>query len=129
MKVADLAPETIEHIKALRYDSILEKHEGPWKWSGEFDYGEPEFLLVEGRNVLLPVERKYHQNLTILRVIPSVDGNTLLLFLKDTTFVDDPKWEWIEAGRVAVCEKMHGTEFYVATLYHEWMIIENEGVG
>lgn len=29
MKSADLAPETLERIKTLRWDRIIEKHEGP----------------------------------------------------------------------------------------------------
>jgi hypothetical protein len=129
MKVADLPMEVIEKIKALHYDRILEKHEGPWKWASEFEYGgKPEFLTIEDKNVLLPIEREHHSSIHILRTIVSEDGNTLTLFLKDTTFTDDPKWGWLEAGRVAVCEKMRGTDFFVATLYHEWMIIENEGL-
>lgn len=125
MKIADLSPEVIEKIKTIRYDQILEKHEGPWKWESEFEFSDPEFIEVEGRSVLLPVERKQHANISILRVSVSPDDKLMTIFLKDTTYSSDPKWEWIEAGYLAICEKMPGQDFYVATLYHERFIVEN----
>ena len=39
--------------------------------------------------------------------------------------VSDPEWEYFEAGRLAICEKIPGENFYVATVYHEWFVIEN----
>ncbi|MGF1515463.1 MAG: hypothetical protein ACFB5Z_17425 [Elainellaceae cyanobacterium] len=76
--------------------------------------------MVEGRAVLLPVERSHHENVTVLRAIWSADGQSLTLFLKDTTYGN----EWYDSGFLAVCDKLVGEEFYVATLYHEWFIIE-----
>lgn len=32
----------------------------------------------------------------------------------------------IEKHFVAVCEKVPGEEFFIASLYHEWFIIEND---
>jgi hypothetical protein len=46
--------------------------------------------------------------------------------LKDTTYAQDAKYEWIDAGRLAICEKMSGTDFYIYVVYHEWFIVENE---
>ncbi len=51
-------------------------------------------------------------------------GQSLTIFLKDTTFVDDPEMEIFWGGFVAVCDKMPGETFYIAILYHEWFIIE-----
>lgn len=126
MKFADLSPEIIERIKTLRYDRIVEKHEGPWRWSNEIKYGELEFLSFEGRDVLLPILMKQRPNITLLRCIVSEDGNTLTLFLKDTTYTspDDD----FDSGRVAICERMSGTAFYIAVMYHEWFILENPGL-
>jgi hypothetical protein len=128
MKLADLSSDLIERIKGLRYDQILEKHEGPWGWDSVLEYYKPEFMRIAGRDVLLPVGQDQHPNMTAVRVIASEDGKALTLFLKDTTYTSDPELEWFEAGRIAICEKMPGTEFYVATVYHEWFIVENEGL-
>jgi hypothetical protein len=53
----------------VRWDRIIEKHEGPEDWESVLRYYEPEFLEFEGRWVLLPVERSRHLNITILRSI------------------------------------------------------------
>lgn len=122
MLIAELSQESLNKIKSLRWDRIIEKHEGPENWGSEFEWGDPEFFMVEGRAVLLPVERSHHANITILRTIWSADGNSLTLFLKDTTFDD----AWYTSGFIAVCDKLSGEEFFVATLYHEWFILEQK---
>ncbi len=123
MKVADLSKEMIERIKTVRYDQILEKHEGPWGWDGQFKYDDPEFMTIEGWDVLLPLDKAQHSNITILRTAFSQDGQTLTLFLKDTAYNSDPRWEDFEAGRIAICEKMPGEVFYLTMVYHEWFIL------
>lgn len=77
-------------------------------------------MMIEGRPVLLPIERSRHANITILRTIWSEHGNSLTLFLKDTTDEDD----WAMSGFMAVCDRMARQNFYLATVYHEWFIIE-----
>lgn len=124
MKVAQLSEDTLAKIKTVRWDRIIEKHEGPEKWSSVFRYCEPEFMEVEGRWVLLPVEASQHQNMTVLRTIWSADGNSLTLFLKDTTFYDD----WDMSGYMAVCDRLKGEHFFLAILYHEWFIIDKNEV-
>jgi len=121
MKIADLSSETLEKIKALRYDRIYEKHEGPWQWESEFEYGEPEFINMRGYEILLPIEKQYHPNITPLRVIPSADGNALTIFFQDISFGKD----WFDSGFLAICEKMPNESFFVATVYHEWIILDN----
>lgn len=120
MRVADLDAETVAQLKRLRWDRIIEKHEGPERWESVMRRAEPEFLEIEGRSVLLPIEQSRHANLTILRTIWSADGASVTLFLKDTTY--DDHWAW--SGFMAVCEVMPGQSFYVAVLYHEWFILE-----
>jgi hypothetical protein len=122
MKLANLPAETRERIRQLRYDRIIEKHEGPEKWSWVVDDFKTDFLVIEGRHVLLPVPEKRLRNLTVLRCIPSADGQSLTLFLKDTTFVEGPEWESLLAGFIAICDKLPGEEFFVAIVYHEWYI-------
>lgn len=129
MKLSDLSTSTLAKIRAYRYDRIIEKHEGPERWESVFEYDDPEFLLINDYPVLLPIGREHHPNITILRCIPSADDQTLTLFLKDTTYAEDPKYEHFWAGFVAVCEKVPGEEFFIATPYHEWFIIENDPIG
>lgn len=124
MKLADLSQETLDKIKSVRWDRIIEKHEGPEDWAAVLEWYDPEFLMIEGRPVLLPIERTHHSNLTILRTVWSADGNSLTLFLKDTTYGDD----WFMSGFMAVCDRPKNEAFFLATLYHEWFIIEQNPI-
>ncbi|MGB5596990.1 MAG: hypothetical protein WBM32_13875 [Crocosphaera sp.] len=130
MKLTQLSETTISKIKTIRWDRIIEKHEGPEDWESVFRYLSPEFMEIEGRWVLLPVESSSHSNITILRTIWSQDGNSVTIFLKDTTYDDDPFF----SGFLAVCalakarslrDRLVGEDFYLAIVYHEWFIIDN----
>lgn len=128
MKFIDLSPEMIEQIRALRFDRILEKHEGPFGWASILEHYEPEFMRIESYGVLLPVGADDHAKIEITRTIPSQDGKVLTLFLKDNYYNPGGDMEMFYVGRIAICEKMASAEFYVATVYHEWFVIENEGL-
>lgn len=120
MKLSDLSAETLTKIGSVRWDRIIEKHEGPECWQSVLEYDDPEFMEVEGRWILLPVERSRHPNITILRSIWSADGQAVTLFLRDTTYDDDPFF----SGYLAVCEQVLGQDFFLTTAYHEWFVIE-----
>jgi len=120
MQLKDLSQDCLATIKAVRWDRIIEKHEGPEDWESVLRWYNPEFMEIEGRFVLLPVERDLHSNITILRTIWSAGGNSLTLFLKDTTYGDD----WFTSGYMAVCDRVAGQDFYLAIVYHEWFIID-----
>jgi hypothetical protein len=124
MKLADLSAETLEKIKLVKWDRIIEKHEGPESWESVLKYEEPEFLEVDGYSILLPVDKSHHPNISILRSIWSVDHYSVTLFLSDTTYEDDPFF----AGFMAVCDRLKDEEFFLAILYHEWFIIERAKV-
>jgi len=121
MRLTDLPRDVLEQIRRYRYDRIIEKHEGPERWEAFLEYGEPEFLTLAGRDVLLPVPRESHPNITLLRAIVSEDGTVLTLFLRDTSYGQ----EWFDSGFLAICEKLPGQEFYLSTVYHEWFVIDN----
>lgn len=123
MKVAQLSPATIAKIKSARWDRIIEKHEGPANWDSMLKYYDVEFLEIEGRWILLPLDRKHHPNITILRVIWSADEKSVTVFLKDTTYYGD---DMFMSGFMAVCDRVQGEEFFLAILYHEWFIVEND---
>jgi hypothetical protein len=122
MKLADLSPESLEKIKKLRYDCIIRKHEGPEKWSDDLKFNEVDFLEVEGHAVLLPIPASHHPNVTVLRCIVGDQGQSLTLFLKDTTLVQDPRQQSFFAGFLAVCDRLPGEEFFVALVYHDWFL-------
>ncbi len=126
MTLSDLSPDVLQRLRSFSWDRIIEKHEGPEDWDRVFSYLRPEFLRIDGRDVLLPVDRENHPNITVLRCIVSDDGQSLTLFLKDTTLVPDPRSEKFLAGFVAVCDRFPDQDFFVAILYHEWFIISNE---
>jgi hypothetical protein len=122
MRVKDLSPQVVDRIDKLRYDRIFEKHEGPEKWSWVLEDGA-EFLAVDGRYVLLPVPAANLPNMSVLRCIVGDGGDTLTLFLKDTTYVPpNSDQEAFFAGFVAVCDRLPGEPFFVAIVYHEWFM-------
>jgi hypothetical protein len=124
MKLVELSQETLQKIKSVQWDRIIEKHEGPEDWAAVLRYSEPEFMMVEGHPVLLPIDKSHHANVTIIRVIFSIDRKSLTLFLQDTTFDDDPFF----SGFMAVCDRVVNEEFFLAILYHEWFVIERSPV-
>ncbi|TRU85246.1 MAG: hypothetical protein EWV76_14780 [Microcystis novacekii Mn_MB_F_20050700_S1] len=120
MKFADLSSTALEKIQAVRWDRIIEKHEGPEDWKSVLRYHDVEFIEVAGRWILLPVERSSHPNIRILRSVWSESGNSVTLFLQDTTYDDDPFF----SGFISVCDKVKDENFFLAIVYHEWFIIE-----
>lgn len=142
MRIADLSPATLAAIRKMRYDRIVEKHEGPETWDWQLNSQDPEviarneryksmgaawepssdaeFMEIGGHAVLLPVSADHHPNITILHHFLSQDETQMVVYLKDTTYGDDA----FEAGFVAICNRFPGEFFYVATFYHEWFIID-----
>jgi hypothetical protein len=125
LTVADLSAEAISKIRAYQWDRIIEKHEGPESWASVLDIYDPEFLTIAGFPVLLPIEQKRHPNITILRSIISRDGDSLTVFLKDTTHCPDLEHEMFCAGRMAVCDRVPGEGFFLAIVFHEWFVIDS----
>lgn len=125
LTVADLSAEALTKIRAYDYDCIIEKHEGPEDWAATLTTYNPEFLAVAGLPVLLPIDQKRHPNITILRSIISRDGDSVTVFLKDTTHYPEPENELFCTGFIAVCDRLPGEEFFIAIVYHEWFIVDN----
>ena len=126
LTIADLSAEALNKIRGYDYDCIIEKHEGPEDWSVTLTTYRPEFLMIAGLPVLLPIEQKRHQNITVLRSIVSQGGDSLTVFLKDTTHYPDPEDELFWTGRIAVCDRVPGEEFFLAIVFHEWFVIDND---
>ena len=121
MRVEKLSPETIEKISHYRYDILIEKQE-LWPWESMLH--EPayvEFLNIEGFNVLLPVEKENHPNISVLRFLVSDDKQSLTIFLMDTTH-----YTGSDAGVVAVCDKVPGEDWYIAVIYHACRLVTSQ---
>ena len=120
MKLADLSPETRRRIAAMRFDRIVEKHEGPWTWEYRLDHERVEFLTIDGYDVLLPIDKEQHPNISVVRCIVAEGRDVLTIFLTDTTY-----FTGMDAGFLAVCEKVPREEWYIALVYHEWFVIDD----
>jgi hypothetical protein len=120
MKLADLSAETRARVAEMRFDRFVEKHEGPWNWRYWLEDDGVEFLTVEEFDLLLPVPKEQHPNITIVRAIAGEDRRTVTVFLTNTT------WETgMLAGYFAVCEQVPGEAWYLATAYHEWFVLDD----
>lgn len=119
MKLTDLSAETKARVSRVRWDRFIEKHEGPWDWQSWIEHGDAEFINAGGYDVLLPVEPEHHPNITIPRVIPSADGNSVTVFLKDTTWYGDDDFS---SGFFAIADRFPGESWYLTIVYHEWYL-------
>jgi hypothetical protein len=138
MKLSDLPQTVLDDLcqdDQWRLDidpGFDSKHEFWMAWHHflalpEASYYEPteddlaEFLNVEGCAVLLPVPRSHHDSICCLRLIPSVDQQTLTLFLQDSYHRD-----WFNKptdaryGFLAIADRYQkfDCDFYIASYYH-----------
>jgi hypothetical protein len=142
MKIKELSPTILAELKDKRYDRIVEKHEGPQTWDWQlppskervqkmkemykhsgYDFSEDdhaEFMQIAGVEVLLPIGADHHENVTILHHFFSEDRQKIVLYIKDTTYDEG----MFGAGFIAICDKYPTASFYIATMYHEWFIID-----
>jgi hypothetical protein len=124
MKLEEVPPNMLAKMAKFHWDRIIEKHEGPEDWDYLLKDDYVEFLNVDGFEVLLPIGRENHKNINITRCIASNEGNTLTIFLEDTTFDTG-----MFAGYLAVCEKIPEQPWFIAIVYHECWVSRLEAVG
>ncbi len=126
MKLADLSQARRAWLARCLYDSLIEKHEGPWDWGGYLLDSEyhAEFLVLGGYEVLLPVSAAHNPYITLLHGVADATGAFVTLWLKDLylssrapSYTAEDAWSW--AGHLAVCQRAPGAEWYVAVFYHE----------
>jgi hypothetical protein len=101
-------------VAKFRWDRIIEKHEGPEDWEYYLKDEYVDFLRIGGLNVLLPIGKENHKNVKIDRCILSNDGTTMTIFLQDTSYDTG-----LFAGRLAICERVPGEDWFIAIVYHE----------
>ena len=140
MKLADLPTEVIDDLcqqERGRLDispGFDSKHEFWMCWkhfltiseesSSLFEKSEDdlaEFLKFKGFDVLLPVPKKHHPNIRLIRLIPSSDEGSLTIFLHDSFHQDWFRDSWgARYGFLAVADRYQkfGSDFYLANYYH-----------
>ena len=123
MRLLDYPESVLARIRRLRFDRMIEQHEGPEDWASFLKYYPLETVQIEGKDVLLPIALEQHPNITIRRCKVGAGGDVLTIFLKDTTHVRDPQDELFMAGFLAVCERLPDTQLFVVVVYHEWFIV------
>jgi hypothetical protein len=126
MKLADLSPARRAWLATCRYDSLIEKHEGPWRWGGYLLDSEDhaEFLVLADYEVLLPVPADHNPYITVLHSVADAAGQFVTLWLKDMYLAsryrgyrEEDAWGW--AGHLAVGQRAPEADWYVAVFYHE----------
>jgi hypothetical protein len=142
MKLADLPHDVLEDLCDDRWrlditPTFEAKHEFWMQWShflrlrepypGERDEDRPseahlaEFMTLEGYDVLLPVERQQHPHINLIRLMPSVDGQTLTIFLHNAFHRKYMGEKWVPRyGFLAVADRYRRfrCDFYLASYYH-----------
>lgn len=93
----------------------------PPPYSEQTEEDLADFLNFDGYEVLLPVERSHHPYIKLVRLMPSIDEQTLTLFLHDSFheswFRDRRAARY---GFLAVADRYQkfGCDFYIANYYH-----------
>jgi hypothetical protein len=128
MRLADIPQQLQSRVARFRWDRIIEKHEGPEDWTYDFKDDYVDFLTIGGFDVLLPIDKENHANVTVERCIESKDGKTLTIFLHDRTYDSDSEMDMF-AGRLAVCEKVPEQNWFIAIVYHECWVDRLEAHG
>ena len=129
MLLSDLSPETLARIKSWRFDRISRKARGPGILTDLFEWADLESDGPRRAPIRAPtgLRRTSIPNITVLRSYASPDGESITLFLKDTSlaryYSPDPgavlgQGSWPSADRVE-------PDLYVAVVFHEWFIVEN----
>lgn len=143
--IGDIPAPILERIKQLRYDRILEKHEGPWNWSSALKYGDACILSLTEKKadvigtVLMPFDERFLEDIevTFCDTMPDgMGGGKLLLFfvcpsLAGYDNAEGRNRQW--SGFCAVCNRIpiddESTEyedFYVTVMLHETFFLEPE---
>jgi hypothetical protein len=125
LRVADLAPELVRALGAYRLDRLTDKHER-WLWA--YLLPRADFLDLQGYHVLLPVPTRQHAQISLEHLLVAPTGELLTLMLRDTTGWErlqaqpatrvDAQWQEEYVHFLAVCVRVPGQAFFIATLYH-----------
>ena len=125
MKFAEVSDDIRGKIASWRWDRIIEKHEGPHSWESTLRYSDVDFLEVEEKQILLPLDSEQRNQLEIRKIMTTQSQNEVILYLINHWYKQFGYKEQ-HCGFIAICEKFPEQNFFVATAYHEWFVIENQ---
>src|SRR5438270_12796119 len=117
MTPQDLNSDAVANLKAYRCDYYTEMHEGGPSWADLLRYRAAAFLVVDGRQILLPLHEEQLPKLELLRRIWGDGGQALILFLRYSAAYRDWEDEQFSLGFVVVCVGVPGEDFLVAIHY------------
>jgi hypothetical protein len=113
------------YLGTFPLDILTDKHER-WRW--EYWLPHADFLDLGGHVVLLPVPTHHHPQISLERLLLDPTGDVLTLLLRDTTLWQtvqadpttrlDAQWQDESVHFLAVCMRVPGQLFFIATLYH-----------
>jgi hypothetical protein len=142
--ISDIPTETLNAIKKLRYDRILEKHEGPWTWESALKYDNACIVQFKNKNqtfveftVLMPFPEHHKAQIkTVFCADAEHEGvKTIFFTCPSLAGYDETETNLQWCGFCAVCREISipGTDwlenaapFYVTVLLHETFLIEPE---
>jgi hypothetical protein len=110
-----------------RHFVSLPKDPSPYYEGTEDDLAD--FLTFDNFSILLPVSRTHHPAIRLIRLIPSIDQQTLTLLLHDS-FYEDWFNDQFSAryGFLAIADRYQkfGYDFYLASYYHFSYLINKD---
>jgi len=113
MKLSDISPETLEQIRALSYDQLIEKHElYGYEFLLEHRSTDLQFFEVGKYTVLTPHNSRDRDRTIVHQVSMSKDERILTLF-----YTVDYE-EATCAHFIAICKLIPPENFYIALVLH-----------
>lgn len=138
MKISKLTSSCIQYLQNCPLDILEEKHEKTtWHYYltehtihvagvkselASVTCGiDVEFLHTNNLDILLPVPKANHGNITIKQCIVSEDKQGILLFLTDRTYYPDDD---TQNRYMAISKKIPECDGYICCLYHSTYLQE-----
>lgn len=118
-----------KHEFWMNWEMFISLPEEPPSYYQRTEDDLAEFINFNGFEILLPVSRSHHPNIELVRLIPSIDNQTITLYLHDSFFEDWFTDEWgARYGFLAVADRYQkfGCDFYLASYYHFCHLINQD---
>jgi hypothetical protein len=142
--ISDIPTEILNTIKKLRYDRILEKHEGPWTWESALKYDNACIVHFKDKNetfveftVLMPFPEHHKAQIKMVLCADAEHEEVKTIFFTCPSLAgyDETETNLQWCGFCAVCREVsipgagwfeNAAPFYVTVLLHETFLIEPE---
>jgi len=124
--IAHLSRDQRRWLHALMFERVDGLVTGNrWaNWVGDDAPDRADFLHVDGRAVLLPIEARRHPDIRVVQSMTSANQDLLVLLVTDTMFAAnaglDPTDVWV--AYLALCVQAPESDWYVAVAFHETLL-------